>query len=132
MSNTKVNNSSDEITQINNDFNHLKLIDSQTSADIFWLGYCYEYGIGVEKDKNKAFIHYQKSAEMNHPNGMYQVGCYYYLGIGVEKDNHKAFMYYLKSAEAGDSMGIWKTAICYNYGIGVEESEDKFYEWIKK
>src|ERR1700752_5315845 len=101
MSNTKVKNSSDEIIQINNAFNQLKLIDSQTSSDILWLGYCYEYGIGVEKDENKAFTHYQKSAEMNDPNGMYQVA-YCYLGIGVEIDKHKAFTYYLKSAEAGN------------------------------
>ena len=81
MSNTKVKNSSDEIIQINNAFNQLKLIDSQTSSDILWLGYCYEYGIGVEKDENKAFIHYNKSAEMNNPNGVYQVGYCYYRGL---------------------------------------------------
>ncbi|KAF0543510.1 calmodulin-dependent protein kinase [Gigaspora margarita] len=130
MSDTKDNNPSGEI--IKNAFNNLNLIEYQTSADILWLGYCYEYGIGVEKDENKAFIHYQKSADMNNPNGMFQVGYCYYLGIGVEIDKLKAFNYYLKSAEAGNTMGIWKTAVCYKYGIGVEESGDKYNYWIAK
>ncbi|RIB18638.1 hypothetical protein C2G38_2309723 [Gigaspora rosea] len=29
------------------------------------LGYCYEYGIGVEKNENKSFTYYQKSANMS-------------------------------------------------------------------
>ncbi|RIB16229.1 hypothetical protein C2G38_2091434 [Gigaspora rosea] len=100
--------------------------------EIYWHGYCYEYGIVLEKDENNAFTYYQKSADMNHSNGMYQVGYCYNLGIGVEIDKHKAFTYYLKSAEAGNSMGIWKTAICYLYGIGVEQTETKFAEWMNK
>ncbi|RIB30117.1 kinase-like domain-containing protein [Gigaspora rosea] len=99
---------------------------------MYKLGYCYEYGIGTEKDENQAFKYYKKSADMNNPKGIYQVGYCYYLGIGVEIYKHKAFTYYLKSAEAGNSMGIWKTAICYFYGIGVEKNFDKFLEWIKK
>ncbi|RIB00725.1 hypothetical protein C2G38_1120588 [Gigaspora rosea] len=135
MSNTKENTASSEIT---NDFNQLNFIKCQELVDMndpkgmYWLGYCYEYGIGVESDENKAFTFYQKSADMNDSNGMYQVGYCYYLGIGVEIDKHKAFTYYLKSAEAGNSMGIRKTAICYKYGIGVEKSDRKFDEWIKK
>ena len=47
------------------------------SDGMIWLSYCYEYGIGVEKDENQAFIH-RKSTDMNNSNGMYQVGyCYY-------------------------------------------------------
>ncbi|RIB07501.1 hypothetical protein C2G38_2214237 [Gigaspora rosea] len=55
------------------------------------LGYCYEYRIGVEKNKIKAFIYYQKSANI------------------VEIDKHKAF-----------TIGIQKTAFCY-YKFSVEE-----------
>ena len=39
----------------------------------YWLGYCYEFGTGVEKNENEAFINYQKSANLNNPNGLYQV-----------------------------------------------------------
>ena len=66
------------------------------TEEINCLDYCYEYRIGVEKNENKAFIYYQKSADMYNPNEMYQVGYCYYLGIGVEINKHKAFTYYLK------------------------------------
>src|SRR5260363_42480 len=115
MSNNKENNPHDKMIQLTNSFNQLDFIDDQKSEEILWLGYRYEHGIGVEKDENKAFILYQKSAEMNNSNGMYQVGYCYYLGIGIEIDEQKAFSYYLKSAEGGNSMGIWKTAWCYYY-----------------
>ncbi|RIB26462.1 hypothetical protein C2G38_2163301 [Gigaspora rosea] len=107
-----------------------KLADVNDPDGVCWLGYCYEYGIGIEKDENKAFIHYQKSADMKNPNGMYKVGYCYYLGIGVEKDNYKAFEHYKKSAEMNHLNGIFKTAICYYYGVGVETNEDKFLEWL--
>lgn len=99
---------------------------------IFWHGYCYEHGIGVEKNKNKAFDHYHQSAEMDNSNGIYQIGYCYYLGVGVEIDKHKAFMNYLKSAKAGNSMGVFKTAICYRYGVGVEASYSNYNDWIDK
>ena len=50
----------------------------------YWLGYCHEFGIGVEKNENEAFVNYQKSANLNNPNGLYQVGYCYNLEIGVE------------------------------------------------
>ncbi|RIB15247.1 kinase-like domain-containing protein [Gigaspora rosea] len=130
--------SNENLTKLIDNFNQLNFVSCQKLADmndpdgINRLGYCYEYGIGVEKDERKAFTYYQKSAEMNNSNGIYQVGYCYYLGIGVDVDKHKAFTYFLKSAEEGNSMGIRKTAICYRYGIGVEENYDEFEKWIEK
>ena len=63
--------SNENLTTLIDSFNKLNFSDCQKLADtddpdgIFWLGYCYEYGIGVEKDENKAFMHYHKSADMN-------------------------------------------------------------------
>src|SRR6185437_8971147 len=89
MANPKDNNPSGETIQITNTFSQLnfqELANKNDPEGIFWLGYCYEYGIGVEKNMNEAFINYQNSAKMNNHNGLYQVGYCYYLGIGVEKD----------------------------------------------
>ena len=54
------------------------------------VGYYYENGIGVEKDKNKAFEYYYKAAEMGDVKRMNKVGYYYENGIGVENDKKKA------------------------------------------
>ncbi|RIB28626.1 kinase-like domain-containing protein [Gigaspora rosea] len=133
MENSEIAQITDAFNQLNFNSSLLQLDDTKDSNGNYYLvSYCYEYGIGIEKDEKKAFTYYQKSADMNNSNGMYQVGYCYYLGIGIEIDKQKAYSYYLKSAEAGNSMGIWKTAWCYYFGIGVEKNSDKWLEWIKK
>ena len=51
---------------------------------IYMVGYCYQNGIGVEKDEHKAFIYYQKSAEMGNADGAFNVGYCYDKGIVVD------------------------------------------------
>ncbi|RIB00363.1 hypothetical protein C2G38_2151872 [Gigaspora rosea] len=63
------------------------------------LANCYRFGKWIEKDDNKAFIYYQKSADIEYDEGIFGVGFCYEKGIGVEKDEHKAFSYYQKSAD---------------------------------
>ncbi|RIB04062.1 kinase-like domain-containing protein [Gigaspora rosea] len=120
-----------KIDQITNAFS--KLFANKTNPEeTFWLGYCYQHGIEIDKNEKKAFTYYQKSANMNNSDGMYYVGHCYYLGIGVEIDKKKAFVYYLKSAKSGNSMVIFKTAVCYRYGIGVEGNYGEFRNWNLK
>ncbi|RIB15176.1 kinase-like domain-containing protein [Gigaspora rosea] len=130
MENLEIAQITDAFNQLNFD-SSLQLDDTKDSNRNYLVGYCYEYGIGIEKEEIKAFTYYQKSADMNNSNGMYQVGYCYYLGIGIEIDEQKAFSYYLKSAEVGNSMGIWKTAWCYHFGIGVEKNRDKWGNGLK-
>ncbi|KAF0491302.1 NACHT domain-containing protein [Gigaspora margarita] len=65
---------------------YVDFYDMNNSNGIFWLGQCYEYGIGVEENIDKAFIYYQQSADMGHVSGTFLVGYYYDEGIGVEKN----------------------------------------------
>ena len=64
-----------------------------------WRTLVEHYGVGVEKDKHKAFICYQKFSEIRNASGINSVGYCYCHGIGIEKDEHKAFIYYQKPAE---------------------------------
>lgn len=97
-----------------------------------YVGWCYQYGIGVKKDLSKAFEYYQQAANMGDGQGMFQVAEFYHLGIHIEKNRDNAFNYFLKSAEAGDEMGIFKTALCYKFGYGTRQDEDKFEVFIKR
>ncbi|KAF0427127.1 HCP-like protein [Gigaspora margarita] len=80
------------------------------------LARCYRFGKWIEKNEHKAYIHYQKSADMEFADGIYNVGvCYtanmgysdainrvgdcYLHGYGVEVDEYMAFVYYKKLAE---------------------------------
>jgi len=55
------------------------------------LGECYQYGLGVEINKAKAFEFYVKSAKQNYNNAQNNLGTFYENGIGIEKDLEKAF-----------------------------------------
>ncbi|RIB02116.1 hypothetical protein C2G38_914018 [Gigaspora rosea] len=99
---------------------------------VFGVGLCYQYGFGVEKDDHKAFIYYQKSAEMGHFVGAYKLGNYYKYGIGIEKDEIKAFIYHRKSAEMGYIDGMSSVAECYRCGISVIRDLDKAKYWYQR
>ncbi|RIB06375.1 hypothetical protein C2G38_2046846 [Gigaspora rosea] len=96
------------------------------------LACCYRFGKWVKKDEFKAFIYYQKSADMEYAEGIFYVGVCYDEGIGVKKDKHKAFEYYKKSADMGNAMGMYNVGCCYDEGIGVEKDEYKAFEYYKK
>ena len=52
---------------------------------MFFVGNCYEEGIGIEKDEKKIFECYKKSAEMGFAEGINKVGDCYRERIRVEK-----------------------------------------------
>ena len=61
---------------------------------IFFIGICYQNGIGVEKDEHKAFIYYQKSAEMDPASGISRVAECCRNGIGITRDLNKSKYWY--------------------------------------
>ncbi|KAF0550244.1 HCP-like protein [Gigaspora margarita] len=89
----------------------------------YYVGCCYRDGIGVEKDECKAFVYYQKSAEMGAANGH---------GFGVEKDEHKAFEHYLKAANMDLVVGMTQVARCFRNGVGVERDLQKSNYWYQR
>ncbi|RIB20922.1 hypothetical protein C2G38_2244267, partial [Gigaspora rosea] len=99
---------------------------------IYNVGFCYENGMGIEKDENKAFIYYQKSAEMGSADGTYGVGYCYENGIGIKKDVYKEFIYYQKSAEMGQVEGMLNVGNCYREGIGVAKDKHKAFIYYQK
>ncbi|RIB01896.1 hypothetical protein C2G38_2229356 [Gigaspora rosea] len=106
--------------------------ENSANLDSYDLGYNYQRDIGVEKDERKAFIYYQKSAEIGDVNGIFQVGYCYRNGTGIEKDEHKAFIYYQKCSEMGDALGMRNVGYCYQHGIGVEKNEQKAFIYYQK
>ncbi|RIB08216.1 hypothetical protein C2G38_367102 [Gigaspora rosea] len=122
------------------DFQNTILVDiyfqemstENVNDEIYNVGYCYQNGVGVEKDEQKAFAYYQKSAEMGNASGTCSIGYCYRHGIGVEKDELKAFIYYQRSADMGDANGMCNVGYCYQNGIGIEKDEHMaFYYYLK-
>lgn len=89
----------------------------------WYLGWCHQYGKGVDQNYDQAFQYYVKSSEINEfPRGLYKVAECWMNGYGVEKDYKKAVEFYNKSAEQGDPAALLALGNCYNEGIGVPKS----------
>jgi TPR repeat protein len=104
----------------NHDPNHLNMICI--------IGLCYEYGIGVRKDLQKAFEYYIISASKGNSRGQNNMGICYKYGYGVPTDLNEAFKYFTLSAEQKDSIGLYNLGICYMQGVGTSKNITKAIE----
>ena len=66
------------------------------------LGYCYNYGIGISIDKQKAFELYQTASNLGNHVAQYNLAFMYKEGQGTEKNIDQAIYWYRKSAEQGN------------------------------
>jgi TPR repeat protein len=96
------------------------------------LGYCYQYGIGTQKDFNKAFKLYIKSAEQGNSDAQNNLGYCYKNGIGTQIDVKKAIELYTLAAEQGNLSGQYNLGHCYEHGIGVTKDANRAVEIYKK
>lgn len=99
------------------------------------LGWCYEYGAGVEKDLETAYLWYRKAADQGDAYSMNAVAKCYWNGRGVAKDRYEALRWYEKAAHS-DNEHERKQAIdkldeiesyesCYDYNlVGHAEAGD--------
>src|SRR6266498_3805654 len=113
------------------------------------LGYCYEFGIGTDIDKVKAFELYSKAAEKEYniaqnnlallyekgegteknidKNAQYKLALLYEEDEGTEKNLEKAFYWYQKAAENNYEIAMNNLAIYYEYGKGTEKNLEKAF-----
>ncbi|WP_422375687.1 tetratricopeptide repeat protein [Roseibium sp.] len=67
------------------------------------IGIMYAMGLGVERDDQRAFEWYLRSAMKGHPGAQSGVGWYYEIGRGMPApDLVRAYMWYTLSAIGGD------------------------------
>lgn len=62
----------------------------QCAAAYSLLGYCYQFGDGIEEDANQAIEYYQMAVDNGDVFGKIRLGRCYLGGIGVPKDEKKA------------------------------------------
>lgn len=56
----------------------------------YYVGICYEYGIGVEKNPQEAFAMYRKASERGLADAMYRLAMCYSEGLGVARDVNRS------------------------------------------
>lgn len=94
--------------------------DFSNEQDLSIQGICYEHGIGVERNLEKAFACYQQSFnETGMVDSLYKIAICYLNGIGVDQDKSKACTLLQEAIDLGSLNAQTLLAICYSNGEGV-------------
>ena len=102
--------------------------DAQAQHD---LGWCYENGVGVDRDVKDAADWYFRSAEHGNAKGQYALGRCYMNGVGTSKDETAAAKMYRLAAEQGLAKGQYEIGGCYSDGRGVKKDLREGAKWYR-
>eukprot|EP00826_Nyctotherus_ovalis_P008807 TRINITY_DN12290_c0_g1_i9.p1 TRINITY_DN12290_c0_g1~~TRINITY_DN12290_c0_g1_i9.p1 ORF type:complete len:542 (-),score=167.04 TRINITY_DN12290_c0_g1_i9:652-2277(-) len=101
------------------------------------LGMCYEQGMGVEKDPDKALKCYEEAAEKKYPPGMYNLGYIYLKKAEFTKQYDQFFKatYWFRAALAEDPKMMdanFYLGFLYEKGLGVDKDYHTAYSYYRK
>ncbi|MDR2367996.1 MAG: hypothetical protein LBF58_07815 [Deltaproteobacteria bacterium] len=98
------------------------------------LGSLYERGLNNSPKRNfgKALDWYQQAANLDLPEGIYNVGVCYEIGMGVAPDMTKAMDNFQKAAGKGLPQAELKLASLYLNGDGVKADVTKGMDYLQK
>ena len=98
---------------------------------IHWMYLAYDYGLGVEKDSEKALEYLKILAGYGYPDVQYVLGtCYRDINEG--RMNRKAVKWFTKAAKQGDVEAMWGLGECYEGALGVRHNDRKAFLWYKR
>mmetsp|Transcript_28273 Transcript_28273/g.72124 ORF Transcript_28273/g.72124 Transcript_28273/m.72124 type:complete len:627 (-) Transcript_28273:334-2214(-) len=114
-----------------------KGVEEGDAVSINSLGYCYNFGVGVDVDTRKGLSLYRQAAEKGYVLAIRNLGVCYAKGIGVDVDKPVAVKYYKQAADLGNLTAV---ADLEDMGISytpstpaqekLNESEDKRLELV--
>ena len=67
-----------------------------------YLGFMYDFGLGVKENDKEAVKWYRMAAEQGNAKSQYSLGIAYEQGNGVTRDLNEALKYYRLAAEQGE------------------------------
>ena len=104
------------------------------STCMYNLGYCYEYGDGVQQNKNTALEWYEKGAEKGYPPAVLKVASYRYgeYGAGFKIDKDEAWRLFSDAAVHGDAGAMGAIAEYYNGRLYSDTEDDLDPELVLK
>lgn len=94
-----------------------KLAATNDLAAQFYVGVCYEHGIGVEKDSAEAFRMYRKAAERGLPDAMYHISSFYRDGVAVTQDIVREKEWLQRYNKKGGQFVLTDLISIYNEGV---------------
>lgn len=97
------------------------------------VAFCYQHGLGTEKDEYAALEWYQKAAAQNHPQSISSMAFFYEHGLaGLEMNTDEAVRLWRKAAELDDKEAQFALGNIYGYGIYVEQNREEAIRWWRR
>lgn len=107
-------------------FNKIKNASSVNDLNAqYFLGECFQYGIGVEINMEEAFLLYRKAAERGLTDAMLKISDFYKKGIVVAQDDKKANLWLSRYKKRGGKNILPDILALYNEGIKHLEDNSK-------
>lgn len=111
----------------------LRKLDEQDRAEAqCLLGLCYEKGLGVEENVERAVEYYKKSVEQEDGNGLYNLADCYMSGYGVPQDDKKVVELIEKAVKVGNEDAMIALANFYKNGELLQKDEKKAFALFEK
>jgi uncharacterized protein len=92
------------------------------------LGFKYDFGDGLPKDREQAIEWYRKAAEQGHARAQYRLGWSYQFGEATFRDLSQAVGWYLKAAEQGEPRAEFSLGIISQ----AEDDQTQAVRWFSK
>ena len=110
------------------------IVDPKSMGVTYYLlGNYYRFGYGNTVVSIKdAFAYWEKAAEVDNVDALYNIGVSYLNGDGVEKNEALAYSFLNRGLELGDVKCIRGVALCYRNGIHVKQDIHKSIDLYKK
>lgn len=97
------------------------------------IGVLFAQGIGLPRDKVKAFEWYKKAADAKYPPAMWNLAFMYVRGEGgVKEDMATAFGLFKEAAELGFADAQYDLAYMYLQGLGTTLDRAEGMKWLNK
>lgn len=89
-------------------------------SSMYYLAFCFYYGVGTEVNLQQAFTYFDKSARLGLASAIYNVGICYYQGIGTPVNNLEAIKWFSRIS----NLGLAKA----HYALALTLLKEKRYE----
>lgn len=98
----------------------------------YYLGECFEDGIGIEKSAQNAIYYYKLAGENGYPLAFERLAEAYLKGdLGLTKSPDLAIHYLILAANLGSIFAMERLGLCYSRGEGVEQSREMTFHYYK-
>ena len=98
----------------------------------YYLGYCYQHGLGVEEDIEEAVDWYEKAAGNGSSSAQLLLGYMYMKGEGVDEDKERALELFTALAEKDDKQAYFYLGLLYGDSSFSGSDYRQAVKWLKK